>query len=334
MLSLQLKHKSRIYLFFAALTYCVGLVLVNIDWSYSQPYLIFAITIDLTVTTAIFMLLFYLSQKINPILTGLTFILLLVVAHYIIPEDQQYTLHALTNYAVPLIELVVLGAVIYKLYATRKNYKTHQQIDFPERINLVLLETFKPPLVAKVIASEVIMFYYLFWKWKQGSGFTIYKQSGVMAVLVTVAFLTVAEILIVHLLLVTRSPVIAWVLFFISLYSFMQILSLSKSIYLEVPAFQTDRLTLRYGWLKSTHIQYDNILSVEVNQSDLPENDNSFTFMGLFKNMESNGIYIELKELIAVRSLFRDKYTKRIFFPIDEAHSFSEVLREKIEEFE
>ena len=281
--------------------------------------MISAITIDLTITTAFFIFLFLKKQKINPKLIGIVFILLIVIARSVIPNDQQFTLQLIIEYVIPIVELSIFTFVIFKIIKARKSFLSLESGDFQRKLEKVLFEIFNNQLGAKLASSELSMFYYTIFKWKKNEGYSYHKNSGILTVIITLLIVAIAEIAIMHIILIKYAPLFAWILFWISLYSIIQVIALGKAIYLRRIYTDNNQLYLHYGWLMSTDIQLKNIEAIESIELKNIEEKEAFVFLGLIKDTEDKGVLITTQESVNVSKMFTKKKTNQIFVPIDEA---------------
>ena len=250
MLQLRINHSALVFLLLALATFGTSVFLMLFtSLSSSNSMMAAAISIDLTITTALFAFFFLKRQKLNLIAIGPVFIALLVISSVIIPAGQQSTLLFLIDYVAPLVELTVLCVVVWKIYQARQHFLSMEGGDFQRKLEVVLMETFNSKVAARLAGSEISMFYYLLFKWKRDEGFTYHRKSGILTILIAVALIAITETVVVHLLLVNYSPVLAWILFFLSAYSSLQIISLAKAVTLRPVYFDQKQLYLHYGWL-------------------------------------------------------------------------------------
>lgn len=326
MIQLQLNKQALLFLILALVTFGSGLLMLKSGYFNNDNLMVSAITIDLTITTSFFMFLFLKKQKVNPLSIGLVFVLLILTARIIIPNDQQFSLQIIIDYFAPLVELTIIGLLTFRILKARRHFLSLKSGDFQRKLEQVLFEIFNNKLAAKLASSELSMFYYIIIKWKKNPGFSYHKNSGIIAVIVTILMVAIAEISIVHIVLMKYSPIAAWILFWISLYSIVQIIALGKAIYLRTIYYSNGLLYLHYGWLMSADIQHDNIESVQ--SIDVKDVDQSveFIFMGLFKEMEEKGLLLQTKNPIKVSKMFKQAETRAIFIPLDSPDQLIEEL--------
>ena len=323
MLQLRINHSALVFLLLALATFGTSVFLMLFtSLSSSNSMMAAAISIDLTITTALFAFFFLKRQKLNLIAIGPVFIALLVISSVIIPAEQQSTLLFLIDYVAPLVELTVLGVIVWKIYQARQHFLSMEGGDFQRKLEVVLMETFNSKVAARLAGSEISMFYYLLFKWKRDEGFTYHRKSGILTILIAVALIAITETVVVHLLLVNYSPVLAWILFFLSAYSSLQIISLAKAVALRPVYFDQKQLYLNYGWLIQTDIDLDNIQSIAPFKAKDDEDKDAYLFMGLMRGSEEHGVMIEMKEPVKVSKLWGVKEATKIFLPIDEVEGF------------
>ncbi len=304
----------------------VLLIVFTSFWLLTQPHLhsdlLFSgITIDLAILAPLFFFLFVRSRKISPAITVPVFILTLVVLSQVIPSNQQGVLNFIIDYIAPIIELSAISFIGWKIYKSRQYFSSLEAGDFQRKLLLTLKGFTGSPLAAKLASAEISMFYFLLYKWKKSAGFSYHKNSGIIAMVFLIAFLIVVETTIIHLVLVRSYPIIAWILFGLSVYSFFQMISLAKSILLR-PIFKDSKaLYLHYGWLHATKIPLSEIKQVE--SCRIEEIGEEFAFFGLIKDTEEKGVCISTEKPIITESLFgQSKQYMKVFIPIDDVEGF------------
>lgn len=146
------------------------------------------ITLDLLFTIPI--VYFILIKKKNIPKTTIVpfFILGMVIASYIIPQEHQSTLNWVKNWIFPFVELGVGVFVFYKVRQTIKRYKVNakQELDYFSALKETCGEI-APGKIAIFLAMELAVFYYGFVSWKKRilaeNEFTYHKNSGTISLL-------------------------------------------------------------------------------------------------------------------------------------------------------
>ena len=330
MLQLRINQTALVFLFLAIATFCISAYLILFSQVSSTSLMVGAISFDLTITTAVFVFFFLRKQKLNPVAIGPIFIALLVISSMIVPAEKQTTLTFLIDYIAPLVELSVLGVIVWKIAQARKHFRSMEGGDFQRKLEVVLMETFNNKVATRLAGSEISMFYYLIFKWKSDPGFTYHKKSGILTLLVAVALIAITETVVVHLLLINYSPVLAWILFFLSAYSSLQIISLAKAVTLRPVYMDQQQLYLHYGWLMRADLDLSNIQSITPFKAKDDEDKDAYLFMGLMRGTEEAGVIIETKEPVKVSRLWGVKEANKLFLPVDEVQEFVEVVESRL----
>jgi len=315
---------SSLYLCLAAIT--LGTSLFFIFQLNIQNDLFFSgITIDLTLLVPGFLFLFLRQKKLPVTLVSPVLIAMLLLANWVLPGNQKTTLDFILDYIAPVIELTILFVIGLKIYQARKYFKSLDGGDFPRKLEDTIFELLGGKRAAKFAAMELNMFYYLIVKWKKTEGFSYHRNSGVVAMIGTLAFLIIIETTVLHIALQNTLPTLALILFILSAYSFFQIVSLAKSVFLRRVFKKNGQLYLHYGWLHQSTIPIDLIINTEaVNSQEII---GDYIFLGLFKETEEKGILIRTEKNVDVDGLFGKKnQSNQFFIPIDDQNEFIEYL--------
>ena len=266
------------------------------------------VTIDVILTIPL--LYFLLIRKTNiPKLTTLPILFIgLVLASYIIPENQQTYLVLFKTYTLPVIELGVLGFIIYKLNSAIKLFKANKTegADFYS----ILKKTCKDNLpngIASLAVTEISVIYYglIYWKKREleANEFSYNKNSGTVGLFVVFIIIIAAETIGLHAWISKSYPVIAWILTILSIYTGFQILGFVKSIIKRPISIENKTLYLRYGIMKEAVIPLYEIDAVEMTSKDLNEASEikKFSFLG---DLEPHNLIIHFKTPQKVTSLY------------------------------
>ncbi|MBT8244869.1 MAG: hypothetical protein HKP48_00660 [Winogradskyella sp.] len=290
------------------------------------------ITIDVLLTIPLLYFLLIRKTSIPKITVIPITILGVLLATYIIPEDNQSLLSLFKNWALPGIELFVFCYVINKLRQSIKAFKVNSSSD--SDFFTILKKTCQdnlPKLAVIPFVTEVSVFYYGFIYWKKrklkANEFSYHKESGSLTLLFTFLFLIAIETFIVHLLLVRWNTTIAWILTGLSIYTGIQLFGFVKSILKRPIALTNDRLYLRYGIMTETEIKLKDIVSVELSSKDI-DNDN-FRKLSLLDGFESHNTIIHLNKTNTLVGLYGTKKNyKSIALSVDDYRGFkSEIIK-------
>lgn len=246
-----------------------------------QSTLSMAITLDLAFTAPL-VYLFLIRKRNIPKFTFMPFFIGgLVIASFVIPAQEQYTLDLIKSWVLPIVEITVVSLVIYKVSKIRKVYKQNraQNMNFLTAVKLSTSELF-PAKVANALTTEIGMVYYGLFKWRRAklaeNEFSYHKESGIIVLLSVILGVALIELFVVHLLLEASYPTVTWILSILSAYSVIQIFGLIKSIPYTPITIADGKLTIRMGTFQETTIPLSEIDRIEFTSNDYPEEDKSY----------------------------------------------------------
>ena len=294
------------------------------------------ITFDLLLTVPI--VYFLLIRKTNiPKTTVIPFLIIgFIVCSLILPTENQYYLNLFKTWVLPIIELSILSIVIYKIRKALKRYKENktESNDFFTTLKSTCYEILPKGVVIPFV-TEIAVFYYGFLDWKKrklkNNEFTYHKESGTVALLVSIIFIVSIETFTLHILLAKWNITIAWILTFLSIYSGIQIFGFVKSMFKRPISIEGNKLCLRYGIMNETTIDLANIDSIEITSKDIELNKETrkLSFLG---KLESHNTVIRLKvenTLIGLYGIKR-KY-KNLALHIDKKNEFINQINKALQ---
>ena len=296
-----------------------------------------AITIDLAFTVPLVYLFLIRKRDISNTTAIPLFIVGLVLASFLIPADHQVYLRLIKQWVVPVVELAALALVGQKVRKILKAYngqKSHS-LDFHSQIREATKEVL-PKKVSTIFAFEISLIYYCFLSWKkrklQPNEFTYHKKSGTIAILAVLIGIVWVETLVIHILLERWSPLAAWILTVLSLYSGFQIFGMLRSLSKRPLSIQKGVLLLRYGIMSEATIPLDTIQSIELS-SRQQAFDRQTRKLSPLGDLESHNVLIHLKEENKLQRLYGIKKTfTTIALHVDEKERFEQALRTALQE--
>jgi membrane protein YdbS with pleckstrin-like domain len=285
------------------------------------------ILLDLLVTLPL--IYFLVARKLNiPVFTTLyIFLIGLIAANFIIPEEHQELLSKVQYISIPLIEIGIVGMILFKLNSLRSSLKQIEGNDFYDKLLIACTETF-PNRIGRIVATEIAVIYFLLSKSKNkikhDSQFTYYKKSGIKTIVGGLLFLILIETVVVHYLLSKWNITVAWVASFLSLYACVQIIAILKSmnsrpIYID---YKNEELKLRYGFGSQTKIPFSMIENIEDYKDKLKDN-KDHVHLSVFDLVDSNNISIHLY----------DKHTLKKIYGLDKRYNSISLYVDKKERF-
>lgn len=310
------------------------------SWFQSHPEtLSAAITFDLTLTVPL-VYLFLIRKKDIPTTTVLPlFILGIILASYLIPASHQFYLNQIKKWVVPVVELVALSFVTLKVRKIQKAYKARKDnsVDFHTLIQEASREVL-PKKVDKVLAFEISLIYYGFLNWRKrkllDNEFSYHKKSGTVAILSILIGIIWVETLVIHILMQRWSPLAAWILTGLSLYTGFQIFGMLRSLSKRPISIQNDALLLRYGIMSEANVPLESIDSIRLS-SKQQTFDKHICKLFPLGELESHNVLIHLKNENILEGLYGFKKTcTTIALHIDEKERFEQALRTAMQENE
>lgn len=299
-------------------------------WFRQQPEaLSVGIILDLTLTVPLLYFLLIRKRKISNTTVVPFFIGGIVLAGYIIPVDHQFLLSQIKTYVFPLVEMTALFFVGRNVYKLRKSYKTQNQAapDFYTAFRQATREVILGA-AATFLVTEVATIYYGFLHWRKRRlaehEFSYHKNSGTVAILAVLIFLVLIETFVIHLLLQLWSPLAAWILTGVSLYSLVQIFGILRSLSKRPISIENEQLELRYGILGEVSIPLANIDSVELSTKSIQQ-DKQIRKLSPLGDLESHNILIHLKNEGSLKGFYgMEKTFTTIALYVDDKQRFKE----------
>lgn len=232
------------------------------------------------------------------------------IAAWALPAAQQGLLNNIQHIVIPLAELFVLGFVIWKVTQIRRAIKRKggENTDMWLTLNKALQEVL-PGRVGRIFASEMAVFYYGLFAWgrlsPKGASYSYHEKSANRALLLTLLLVVLIETVVLHLLLAESYPVLAWVLFGLSMYSGLMIIALARAMSKRPILIDSEAkvLYLRYSFFIEAAVDIRAIGSVEHVRGDLPEDD-SILPLCVLKGMEEVNVLIRFREKQSVHMLY------------------------------
>jgi len=296
------------------------------------------IILDLLITMPLIYFLLIRKTKLPNFTTLYVFILGLIIASFIIPTEHQDLLSKIKFFAIPILEIVILSTVIYKISQINKSYKRNSNVnnDFYDKVHHACQDIF-PGRIGRVLATEIAVIYYFF-SFKKNKEvvlphFSYYKKSGIKTVIGVFIFLLIIETFVVHLLLMRWNEAVAWVLTFLSVYTLLQIVSILKSMNRRLISFdfENKQLELRYGIACQATIPFQDIDYVEA-KTRRDENDVNNVSLSVFDLLDSHNVCIHLIEKHTLYKLYgMKKRFKSISLYADQKDLFIKTIEGIIE---
>jgi len=237
-----------------AVIYAVAVAIVSRLGQIENPDVIAgALTLDLTLLVPLLYYLLLVRLRGWPVVTVLpVFLISVLAAGWLIPETQHRVLD-LVYYAAALAELALIMVIAYKALQLRKAYRERAAagLDVYESLRESACAVLGP-LAGGALAYEATLGYYAVVGWTRSPtvgprSFTAYREVAYIPLMVAAMIALVVETVGVHFLLRLWSPVAAWIVTGISLYTLIWLIGDIHAVRLRPIEICGETLHLRLG---------------------------------------------------------------------------------------
>ncbi len=288
----------------------ISLILASGSHLREHPDLATGIIYDLCILSPLTYFLLIRKKNIPKITVVPFFVLGLVLATLLIPLKQNFHLEIIKTFLLPAVELLVITMVIIKARKAVKVFGalSRQNRDMYVVLKEASLQVTGIPRVAKIIATEMGMFYYALFAWKNKKPkpheFTCYEENGIEAVLGVFIFLIAIETVALHFLLIRWNVILAWILFGLSLYTVIQIFGHLSALKRRYTSISENELFLKYGLFGDLRIPLDKIEKVETTSAEMDPKLGKVQYLALAKELEGYNVVIHLREELSIESVY------------------------------
>lgn len=260
------------------------------------------------------------------------FVLSLLLAYQIVPDNYQHTLNYIEYLLIP-VELTIIGLLIHYVIKIGRGFDRNKSSlsNFPETLKMVLMKAGLKDTFANIVCSEASLFYYTFAGWRKPMSlteneFSYYKSSGYKSVFIVVLFILPAETFALHYWLMSYNTALAWSLTGISIYSVFFILGDRNSIRHRPIEINESTIKINTGLRWSFELPYTLIEKIELREGDQTSEK--------FANLSTFGfgnVMILLKEKTKIYGIYGiKKKTEMIALSVDDKPRFIRLLRDKL----
>lgn len=307
-------------------------------WISRTPYFLsqsaelsWALTFDLVITVPVVYFLLIRKKAIPNITVVPVFIAEVILASYIVPNDQQELLQIVKTWILPLIEVGVLSYVAYRVRQTVRSFKNESEAepDFFTAIKNASQEIV-PANLSAVFATEIAVFYYGFFSWKKRvlakNEFSYHKNNSAGTLLGVLFFVILIETFVVHILLQNWNSTVAWTLTILSMYAAIQLFAIIKSFSRRPIVIKDHSLVLRYGLFAETEIPFEKIASFESSSKSM-EFDGTTRHLSPLKEADSYNMILTLHEEHRLNGFYGiGRRFQTIAFHVDEKDAFVNAM--------
>ncbi|CAM1344453.1 hypothetical protein [Tenacibaculum amylolyticum] len=295
------------------------------------------IVFDLLVTIPFLYFLSIRKKEVSKITVLSIFVMGTVIGSYVLPKKDQFFLEVIKSFIVPVIEICVISFVVYKARLLYKSiHKNEGKGDFFDAITVACHEVL-PKSLATFLATEISVFYYTFFSWKntqlKADEYSYHKEGTYKGIFLGFTLILIIETFVLHAFLMKSNVVLAWITNLLSIYTLLQIIAIYKTIS-KRPIYideKNKKLILQFGIVGKATIALENIKLIKVSTADLKNpNIQYFSFIG---SLSGHNIVLSFKEPVDYESLYgKQKKAKALAFIIDDKIAFQKRIEELIGE--
>ena len=323
---------SPAHFFLLGLAFCLLIYLTKTSLFLEHPNeLSLGVTLDFTLFIPLVYLLIIWKKDIPKITVVPVFILGLIVASFVLPENNQRALELIKTWILPIIEISVVTIIGFKVRKTIIEYKKQKNssLDFYDALTKTVREVL-PKKMQGVFITEIAVFYYALFAWKKKTRsdreFTYHKGNGILMLLGVLIFLILFETFALHILLIRWSTTVAWIFSGISIYTAFQLIAFMKAILRRPILIKNESLHLRFGILNEVMVPIKQIEKIELTTKS-PEDKSELKSLSLLKDIDPFNTVIHLKEPHSLKGLYGIERTFRVLtLHLDEKENFKECL--------
>lgn len=251
-----------------------------------------------------------------------------LAAYLILPPQQKaYVLEVRR-----LISLLELGFIVYmvvKIRSIRQVYLAKQAVfpDFVHNFRESMTEVLGDLRAVKFLAAELTIFRYSWLAWKKEQQpaavhqrFTVHREAGYMALFSIILFVSLIEIVGLHLLITQNHPVAAFWLTLVSVYSSFFIVADMSAVVKRPIVVIEENVMLRAGFRWKTYTPINNIESITRIKTD--HEAGASCFKGSITKSSANLLIIFIEEVNVDRLYKATRSYKSILLSMDDTNGF------------
>lgn len=259
------------------------------------------------------------------------------IAGFILPKENLRILNSIKIYVLPFIEVLVLFFVLIKSRRALKKVKEskNNSLDFYETVQIVCAKIV-PQSIGNILAAEISVIYYSIFNWRKRklneNEFSYHKESTANSVILGFLLVIIVEMFVTHSMMKMGNNKGTFVLTALSIYTFLQILALLKSLSRR-PIFidlKKEQVVLKFGILANATIPFKTIKEIEVSTKEFSEK-SPIKYFSPLGNSAGHNVIIHLNKEIKFESFygFKKKATSLAIF-IDAKNEFVNLIKKEM----
>ena len=261
------------------------------------------------------------------------FILGFILTSILIPTNQQGVFSQFSPLLFGLLEVYLLGYIIYKTRKAIKEVKAlnNSSLDFYDTM-VTVCNKIIPFKLGAILASEIAVIYYGLIQWKkrplQTNEFSYHKDGMAISILLGFLLVVAVEIFVTHSMMQHGNVSGSIILAILSGYTLLQVIAVMKSlakrpIYIDK---QNKVLLLRFGILSNAKIPFEIIDTIEVSTKEIPE-DSPIKFFAPVGRAGGHNIILYFNQTLKFNGFYGiPKKANSLAFLVDEKEEFKNSL--------
>lgn len=261
------------------------------------------------------------------------FLASLIGARLVLPVGQAGML-VWERLLVAPVELGIIAYVVVKVRRTTRAMRGSPMVlDVPERIATALRDAFPNPMVERALSSELTLMYFAVASWRRRphvppgtTPFTYHMKSGIVGLFSAMLGAAVVELFVVHLLIHSRAPRLAWTLAALSALGVVWLLGFIRSLVLRPVLVSDEAVIVRGGVAWTLEIPRSAIERVEGGRIlKAPPKRAPEHLQGT--PVAQPNLLVTLREPLEAHGLYgRRKLVRTVSMRLDEAERFRALL--------
>lgn len=322
------------YLFFVAAlsVFAVAFLLSSLSLYTAHPELGWAITFDLTVFAPLFYYFAIRNTKIPKVTVATVAGLGIITASWLLPQDKWQVSSIFFGYVLPVFELAIVGFIAFKAWKFARAYRRERATspDIYSVFHRLFAESFGETLIARFAAFEATIVYYALIRWRKTetseNRFSYHKKRGSLPVYLIIAFVILAETVVLHMVVSLWSVIVAWILTVSSLYVLVLLVAHLKASYLRPIEFRDGYLQIRNGLSSDLTVELSDVLGAEEIRKDVAIREEK-PQAALLKDFEELNVLVKFKTEQALKGLYgTSKTVNELSIYVDEKDRFINLL--------
>lgn len=317
---------------------CIACTLITFTSKFQEhpDKISIAIIIDLLIVSPLTYYLIIRKSNVSKFTVLRVLMVGILVATALVSKSNPLVIHIVKTWISPLVEIALIGIIIWKFYRANKLVKTTNQYqpDFLIYCRSLLQSVLGSEKIGNMIASEIAVFYYTFSRKGKTidykASFTSYKENGIILVLSTFLVLFVIETASMHFLFLLWNKTAAWILTSLSIYSCLQLFAHIKALRTRPTIIANNYVLIRNGLMGGDAVvDINNVLKIELTKKTFIEED--VVNLAFLRGLENYNIAMYLHYEVVVTKAFGIKKKGRILLVnIDSPKNFIETIEKKM----